>query len=54
MKKSFSVTISPREAAKHAPNEMHMQNFLQGAHIQKPKKGKGSYTRKMKHRKNEW
>lgn len=50
-RKSKSMTINPNEIGKHVPNEMHMRNFLQGAKIEKPKKGKGSYKRQEKHRK---
>lgn len=45
-----TMTINPNEVRKHIPNEMHMRAVLMGSHKVKPKKGKGSYTRKMKHK----
>lgn len=38
------------DAYKHVANPMHVANFLQGSRTVKPKKGKGSYSRKSKHK----
>ena len=45
------MKIKQRDILKHTPNPMHVKNFLQGSRVAKPKKGKGSYSRKQKHKK---
>lgn len=42
------------DAYRHVPNPEHVANFLQGGRKVKPKKGKGSYSRKSKHRGNDY
>lgn len=51
MKREVIGTITQSQVMKHASNPVHVANFLQGRRITTPKKGKGSYRRREKHRK---
>lgn len=48
--KKETIRISSEDILRHASNEMHMRACIAGSRKQKVKKGKGSYTRKQKHR----
>lgn len=48
--KKDKMTIKQRDVLKHTPNPIHVQNILQGSRVVKNRKGKGSYTRKQKHK----
>ena len=51
-KKTIIIKIKPNDG--HVRNEMHFEvQRKTRMHIQKPKKGKGSFSRKRKHKKDD-
>lgn len=44
------MKIDLNRVRRHVPDEMHMRSFLVGTRIVKPKRGKGSFSRRPKHR----
>jgi stalled ribosome alternative rescue factor ArfA len=52
MKKKMRIVIKPEDV--HTRNELHFEvQRNTRMHIQKPKKGKGSFSRKRKHKKDD-
>ena len=52
--KRETITIKAEDILRHSANEMHMRACIAGSRKQKARKGKGSYTRKQKHKRREY
>lgn len=48
--KNDTMTIKAQDILRHSANEMHMRACIAGSRKERARKGKGSYTRKQKHR----
>lgn len=52
--KRETITIKAEDILRHSANEMHMRACIAGSRKEKAKKGKGSYSRKQKHKGREY
>lgn len=52
--KGNTMVIKVEDIIHHSSNEMHMRACIAGSRKQKARKGKGSYTRKQKHKGREY
>ena len=52
--KGNTMVIKAEDIIRHSSNEMHMRACIAGSRKQKTRKGKGSYTRKQKHKGREY